>query len=198
MEWFLERRNKSVARNAQLAVKNMHSILEKQNLRVRELEGCVVGLQHLATDSLELEIHRLELRRKDLLLELDTTEAALQERKKRLEDVKLNVKKLLAAKAPPPPTETIKSKVTTEEDFSVPGKKNAQSVTSKITPEIPLESDGGNRRHGLEDSRHHHGKDTGNMSVRSSICSSTADDDIEEGNFFLLGNLIQLKLYICY
>lgn len=43
MDWLLGKREKSVARNAQLAVKSMHMHMDKQGHRIRELEGLVLG-----------------------------------------------------------------------------------------------------------------------------------------------------------
>ncbi len=72
MEWFYKQRNKSVADNAKVVVKNMHQQLETVNKKCEGLEKLIVELKLLTTDSLEHEINRLEMRKRELMLELDT------------------------------------------------------------------------------------------------------------------------------
>jgi hypothetical protein len=106
MDWLLGKREKSVARNAQLAVKNMHMYMDKQGAKIRELEGLVVGMQQLCTESLESEIHRLETKKLDLVRELEATNLAITEKVQKLEETKGSVKMIISqsterARAPP-------------------------------------------------------------------------------------------------
>ena len=95
MDWLLGKREKSVARNAQLAVKNMHSLMEKQSSKIRELEGLVIGLQHLSTESLENEINRLENKKIELTQELEKVDKSLSDKKLKLEETKSLVKNVM-------------------------------------------------------------------------------------------------------
>lgn len=106
MDWLLGKREKSVARNAQLAVKNMHMYMDKQGTKIRELEGLVIGMQQLCTESLESEIHRLETKKLDLIKELEATNSAITEKVQKLEETKAAVKQVIShstekARAPP-------------------------------------------------------------------------------------------------
>jgi len=88
MEWLLDKRAKSVATSAQRVVADMHRDLDLQRKKVVELEQLVGSLTDLCTESLENEIFRLELKRKELLLELQTTDEAISDRQRRLEAAK--------------------------------------------------------------------------------------------------------------
>jgi hypothetical protein len=91
----LDKRAKSVATSAQRVVADMHRDLDLQRKKVTELESLVGRLTDLCTESLENEIFRLELKRKELLLELQTTDEAILDRQRRLEAAKDGVRGLL-------------------------------------------------------------------------------------------------------
>ncbi len=95
MQWLLDKRAKSVAVSAQRVVADMHRDLDLQRKKVSELEALVAGLTDLCTESLENEIFRLELKRKELLLELQSTDEAIHDRQRRLEAAKDGVRGLL-------------------------------------------------------------------------------------------------------
>ena len=73
----------------------MHQKLEYQTLKIRDLEKVVGCLQYLSTDSIEHEIRRLEIRKKELYLEVETVDLAISERKERLLEMRAQVKTLL-------------------------------------------------------------------------------------------------------
>ena len=85
MNWLLDRRDRSVASSAQRVVQDMHKDLEYHKTRVGELERTVVQLQEIATKSLQEELFRLEMRRKEILLELEETDNAILDRRNKLE-----------------------------------------------------------------------------------------------------------------
>ena len=66
----------------------MHRHLDQQAKKVKDLEDTINKFKSLCTESLEDELVRLERRKKDLLMELDETEAAILDRKTRLEIIK--------------------------------------------------------------------------------------------------------------
>ena len=78
MNWLLDRRDRSVASSAQRVVQDMHKDLEYHKTRVGELERTVVQLQEIATKSLQEELFRLEMRGKEILLELEETDPRQQ------------------------------------------------------------------------------------------------------------------------
>jgi len=91
MEWIteaLQARNKSVVNNAKLAHRNMLEKLEHQRVRLLQLERVVGSYESVCLDALQADINRLERHRKELLLDLDTTETALAERKKKMNETK--------------------------------------------------------------------------------------------------------------
>ena len=63
--------------------------------KVKELEDSISKFQSLCTDSLEDELVRLERRKKDLLMELDETEAAILDRRTRLDVIKQEIKNIV-------------------------------------------------------------------------------------------------------
>ena len=95
MEWLIDNRSKSVASSAQRVVADMHRDLDLQKKKVTDLESLVSNLTALCTESLENEIFRLELRRKELHLELERTDTAIQDRQTRLENARDDVRNIL-------------------------------------------------------------------------------------------------------
>ena len=95
MEWLLDKRAKSVGTTAQRVVADMHRDLDLQRKKVTELEALTSHLSTLCTSSLENEIFRLELRRKELLLDLQNTDSAILDRQSKLESAKEDVRALL-------------------------------------------------------------------------------------------------------
>eukprot|EP00596_Hydrurales_sp_CCMP1899_P000996 CAMPEP_0119033604 /NCGR_PEP_ID=MMETSP1177-20130426/657_1 /TAXON_ID=2985 /ORGANISM="Ochromonas sp, Strain CCMP1899" /LENGTH=293 /DNA_ID=CAMNT_0006990475 /DNA_START=152 /DNA_END=1030 /DNA_ORIENTATION=+ len=96
MEWLFDRRGKSVAQSAQRVVADMHRHLEKQNKKVSELESVITQFNKLFTDSLENDLSRLELRRKELAAEMLTVDTAIAERRNRLQNVREEIYQILA------------------------------------------------------------------------------------------------------
>lgn len=96
MEWLFDRRGKSVAQSAQRVVADMHRHLEKQNKKVKELESVITQFNKLFTDSLENDVSRLESRKKELAAEMLTVDAAIAERKNRLQNVRDEINQILA------------------------------------------------------------------------------------------------------
>ena len=97
MEWLIDKRSKSVASSAQRVVADMHRDLDLQKKKVTDLESLVGNLTALCTESLESEIFRLEMRRKELRLELERTDTAIQDRQARLEAARDDVRGILTA-----------------------------------------------------------------------------------------------------
>lgn len=93
---FLLPNRKSIAASAQRVVADMHRDLEKHKTKVVELEDMVERLQLVATESLENELFRLEMRRKELLLELERTDSAILDRRARLETARTDVEYVLS------------------------------------------------------------------------------------------------------
>ena len=96
MEWLIDRRGKSVAQSAQRVVADMHRHLEKQNKKVKELESVITQFNKLFTDSLENDLSRLELRKRELTAEMVTVDIAITERKTRLQNVRDEIHQILA------------------------------------------------------------------------------------------------------
>ena len=101
MEWLtnsvnaMERSSRTVASNANKVVQRMQKIMNEQEKRIQELEGSI-GIYHtLCLDSLQAEINRLEIRKKDLLLELETTEETLNNRRRTMEHSKIKLQELM-------------------------------------------------------------------------------------------------------
>ena len=96
MEWLFDRRGKSVAQSAQRVVADMHRHLEKQNKKVKELESVITQFNKLFTDSLENDLGRLEKRKRELADEMLAVDAAIIERKNRLQSVREEINQILA------------------------------------------------------------------------------------------------------
>jgi len=73
----------------------MHRHLDHQAKKVKDLEETINKFKSLCTESLEDELIRLERRKKDLLMELDETEAAILDRKTRLEVIKEEINTII-------------------------------------------------------------------------------------------------------
>lgn len=99
MDWLIDRRGKSVASSAQRVVKDLHKDLDDQRSRVRELERALVQLQEVATMSLKDELFRLEMRRKELLLELEETDDAILDRREKLRSTEASIKKVIESES---------------------------------------------------------------------------------------------------
>ena len=99
MDWLIDRRGKSVASSAQRVVQDMHKDLESHKTRVAELEQTVIQLQAVATQSLENELFRLEMKRKELLLELEETDSAILDRRRKLETCKMNIEQAIQSES---------------------------------------------------------------------------------------------------
>jgi ABC-type phosphate transport system auxiliary subunit len=95
MEWLFDRRSKSVGQSAARIVADMHRHLDKQSKKVKELEDTISKFQSLCTESLEDELIRLERRKKELLNELDETEAAILDRRTRLDVIKVEISNII-------------------------------------------------------------------------------------------------------
>ena len=101
MEWLtnsvksMERSSRTVASNANKVVQRMQNIMNDQDKRIKELESSIGVYHTLCLDSLQSEINRLELRKKDLLLELETTDEALIYRKRMMENSKIKLNELM-------------------------------------------------------------------------------------------------------
>ena len=96
MEWLFDRRGKSVAQSAQRVVADMHRHLEKQNKKVKELESVITQFNKLFTDSLENDLSRLESRKSELAAEMIAVDAAIAERRSRLQGVRQEIQQILA------------------------------------------------------------------------------------------------------
>ena len=94
MDWLFDSRSKSVASSAKRVVADLHGELEAKTKRIVELERVVKQLQILSTGSLENELFRLELRRKELLSELDSVDAAIRDRRFRLDAAQTELQKI--------------------------------------------------------------------------------------------------------
>ena len=95
MDWLFDSRSKSVASSAKRIVADLHGELEAKTMRIAELERAVKQLQVLSTGSLENELFRLELRRKELLSELDSVDAAIVDRRFRLDAAQTELHRII-------------------------------------------------------------------------------------------------------
>ena len=87
----LDPKRKSIAAQSQRVVSALHADVEKYKTRNKQLEHIVDKLQIVATESLENELFRLEMRKKELLLELERTDSAIIDRKARIDTAKRSV-----------------------------------------------------------------------------------------------------------
>ena len=99
MDWFIDRRGKSVASSAKRVVEDLHKDLDTQRTRVKELERACVQLQEVATKSLKEELFRLEMKRKELLLELEETDDAILDRREKLRSTENSMKRVMESEA---------------------------------------------------------------------------------------------------
>ena len=99
MNWLIDRRDKSVGSSASRVVEDMHKDLEYHKSRCGELENIVVQLQEIATKSLEDELFRLEMRRKEILLELEETDNAILDRRNKLEDSRRTIERAIRSES---------------------------------------------------------------------------------------------------
>ena len=97
MDWLWEGRSKSVANSAKQIVAQLHRDVESKNKRITDLERLVVHLQQVSTGSLENELFRLELRRKELAAELEGVDAAIVDRRCRLDVARQEVRHAFAS-----------------------------------------------------------------------------------------------------
>lgn len=125
MEWLIDKRSKSVASSAQRVVADMHRDLDLQKKKVADLEELVSNLTELCTDSLESEIFRLELRRKELLLELERTDTAIQDRQHRLENARDDIRNIL---------------ISSDQGHNIAEGLNASSYGSNDKAETPIKN----------------------------------------------------------
>ena len=96
MEWFFDKRGKSVAQSAQRVVADMHKHLEKQNKKVRELESVITQFNKLFTDSLESDLSRLEVRKKELFKEIEAIDIQITDRRSRLQNMRTEIYQIIA------------------------------------------------------------------------------------------------------
>jgi hypothetical protein len=140
MNWLIDRRQKSIAVSAQRVTQTLHQDLEAQKKANADLEAMVTQLQRVATRSLEDEILRLELRRKELLLQLEETDDALQERKSEIKLVGNMMNNSNAAAAAAALETQGKRSSTSGDSFdSVDVNKSAQEVRAESLEEDYLE-----------------------------------------------------------
>jgi predicted RNase H-like nuclease (RuvC/YqgF family) len=95
MEWFFDRKGKSIAHSAQRVVADMHIELDKQNKKIKELERTIFKFKNMCTESLERDISRLEARKKELISELAATDDAILAAQDRLRSTKEEVANML-------------------------------------------------------------------------------------------------------
>ena len=95
MDWFFDRKGKSIANSAQRVVKDMHKELELQTNKIKELEKTIFKFKNMCTASLERDITRLENRKQELILELEQTDDAIVAAQERLKLAKEAVSNVL-------------------------------------------------------------------------------------------------------
>ena len=86
-----------MAHSAKKIVAQLHSDIETKNKRISDLERLVGQLQQVSTGSLENELFRLELRRKELAAELEGVDTAIVDRRSRLEVARQEVRRAFAS-----------------------------------------------------------------------------------------------------
>lgn len=82
---------KSVANRAKKVVSDMHSKLDKQSSYVKDLENLVKDMQSMSTSPIETEIEILEKRKKQLQIELESTEKLILKYRKMLKDTRSRI-----------------------------------------------------------------------------------------------------------
>lgn len=101
MEWFLDRRDKSLAASAQRVVADMHRHIEEQNEKMRQLQGTMSKFESICTESLEKELERLAERKSQLIKELEETDESILQKEEELKFVKEEVAKIGQMKISP-------------------------------------------------------------------------------------------------
>jgi hypothetical protein len=96
MDWFFEKRGKSVASNAQRIVADMHRHLDTQTKKAAEIEAILTKFKELNVHSLEKEITRLHKRKADLVSELDEVDKAIIDATSSLQDLQDRMDGVLA------------------------------------------------------------------------------------------------------
>lgn len=94
MDWF-GNRDKSITKNAQQVVKDMHSHLDQAKKRNRELSKIIIKFQGLCVDSLENELKRLEIKKSDLHSELERIDREILEKRVILDNTRQEVRNIL-------------------------------------------------------------------------------------------------------
>jgi flagellar biosynthesis/type III secretory pathway chaperone len=95
MDWFFDRRNKSIATSAQKVVSDLHTELDKQATTIKELERVIFKFKNMCTDSIERDINRLEGRKRELISELESTDEQILIAQERLRAAKEEVANVL-------------------------------------------------------------------------------------------------------
>ena len=85
-----------MAQSAQRVVADMHKHLEKQNKKVRELESVITQFNKLFTDSLESDLSRLEVRKKELFKEIEAIDIQITDRRSRLQNMRTEIYQIIA------------------------------------------------------------------------------------------------------
>jgi hypothetical protein len=96
MDWIFEKQDKSLATNAKRIVADMHKHLDREKQRNKELEVMILRFQHLCTESLESELRRLDLRKSDILAELETIDRQILEKRTILDRTRDEVREILS------------------------------------------------------------------------------------------------------
>lgn len=99
MDWIFEKHDKSLANNAKRIVADMHMHLDREKQRNKELETMILRFQHICTESLENELRRLDLRKSELLTEVETIDRQILEKRIILDRTREEVRDILANSA---------------------------------------------------------------------------------------------------
>lgn len=125
MDWLFEKRNKSVASNAQRVVADMHRHLELQTRKAREMEDIMLRFRELNVASLEKEVVRLQRKRRELGEELADTDRALSEASAALLELQERMEKALKMEVP-------EQVLTQKDSSSAPAALKAKSEAATV------------------------------------------------------------------
>jgi hypothetical protein len=129
MSWFLDPNGKSVAKNAQKIVINLHSQLEKQQCHINQLESLVEELKSGYSQPIQKEIHRLEKIKVEYQNKIIDIDDQIAQYEKSLSEMDLKIEKIFSNKTKRP---SLPSHATDDE------REATNDLTLKVIPEHRL------------------------------------------------------------
>jgi hypothetical protein len=107
MSWFLDPNGKSVAKNAQKVVINLHSQLEKQQRHISQLESIVEELKSGYSQPIHKEIRRLQNLKVEYQMKISEIDDQIDQYEFSLSEMDLKLEKILSNKTKQPSAEVL-------------------------------------------------------------------------------------------